>query len=86
MRKDNRSVQKLRCEVEEAKLVLSATQSARIEIESFYDRRPLCHLLNHKNQYFLQLYVRQDTIALGEFSVVNQSHGMLQQILLKWQN
>merc|ERR1711990_479281 len=34
---DNRAVQKLRREVEKAKRALSATHSARIEIESFYD-------------------------------------------------
>merc|ERR1712113_689686 len=37
IRKDNRAVQKLRREVEKAKRALSATHSARIEIESFYD-------------------------------------------------
>jgi len=37
VRKDNRAVQKLRREVEKAKRALSATHSARIEIESFYD-------------------------------------------------
>jgi len=37
VRKDNRSVQKLRREVEKAKRALSATHSARIEIESFFD-------------------------------------------------
>merc|ERR1712212_94569 len=37
VRKDNRAVQKLRCEVEKAKRALSATHSARIEIESFFD-------------------------------------------------
>merc|ERR1711868_363692 len=37
IRKDNRAVQKLRREVEKAKRSLSATHSARIEIESFYD-------------------------------------------------
>ena len=37
IRKDNRAVQKLRKEVEKAKRALSATHSARVEIESFYD-------------------------------------------------
>jgi len=37
IRKDNRAVQKLRREVEKAKRSLSATHSARIEIESFFD-------------------------------------------------
>jgi len=37
VRKDNRAVQKLRREVEKAKRALSATHSARIEIESFFD-------------------------------------------------
>merc|ERR1712156_1253704 len=37
IRKDNRAVQNLRREVEKAKRALSATHSARIEIESFYD-------------------------------------------------
>merc|ERR1712113_497915 len=37
IRKDNRAVQKLRREVEKAKRALSATHSARIEIESFFD-------------------------------------------------
>merc|ERR1712242_428559 len=37
VRKDNRAVQKLRREVEKAKRALSATHSAKIEIESFYD-------------------------------------------------
>merc|ERR1712042_366730 len=37
VRKDNRAVQKLRREVEKAKRSLSATHSARIEIESFFD-------------------------------------------------
>merc|ERR1711893_358612 len=37
IRKDNRAVQELRREVEKAKRSLSATHSARIEIESFFD-------------------------------------------------
>jgi len=37
VRKDNRAVQKLRREVEKAKRALSATHSARIEIEAFFD-------------------------------------------------
>merc|ERR1712076_364645 len=37
IRKDNRAVQKLRREDEKAKRSLSATHSARIEIESFFD-------------------------------------------------
>merc|ERR1712158_305399 len=37
VRKNDRSVQKLRREVEKAKRALSATHSARIEIESFFD-------------------------------------------------
>merc|ERR1711990_1258992 len=37
IRKDNRAVQKLRREVEKAKRALSATHSARIEIEAFYE-------------------------------------------------
>jgi len=37
IRKDNRAVQKLRREAEKAKRALSATHSARIEIEAFFD-------------------------------------------------
>ena len=37
VRKDNRSVQKLRKEVEKAKRALSTTHSTRIEIEAFFD-------------------------------------------------
>ena len=37
VRKDNRAVQKLRREVEKAKRALSSQQTARIEIESFFE-------------------------------------------------
>ena len=37
VRKDNRAVQKLRREVEKAKRALSSQQTARVEIESFFE-------------------------------------------------
>ena len=37
VRRDNRAVQKLRREVEKAKRALSSQQTARIEIESFFE-------------------------------------------------
>merc|ERR1739848_407983 len=47
--KDKRAVQKLRREVEKAKRALSATHSARIEIESFFDGEDFSETLTRAN-------------------------------------
>ena len=45
VRKDNRAVQKLRREIEKAKRELSSQQTARVEIENFYEGRDFSETL-----------------------------------------
>ena len=46
VRRNNRSVQKLRREVEKAKRTLSSQQTTRVEIENFFDGRDFSEVLS----------------------------------------
>ena len=46
VRRNNRAVQKLRREVEKAKRTLSSQQTARVEIENFFDGNDFSEVLS----------------------------------------